>query len=212
VEFPPEIPATAQVTAVFEFPTTVAVNCSVFPASKSAVAGDTDIVTPEVIMIPTLDVSLVLALETAVTVTWEGLGTVAGGLYKPLLLMVPTVEFPPLWPLTCHVNDMSEYPETSAVNCRVLPSATTVVTSGWRFIVTVTVVVEQVWVELELLLDVLVDVPVDEGAQVLPHPTKENIQTPNSANESARPISDLSPGATGEVALSRRDYCSGRRQ
>jgi hypothetical protein len=87
---------------------------------------------------------------------------------------------------------MSEYPETSAVNCRVLPSATMVVAFGVRLIVTVAVVIVHVLVELELLLDVLVDVPVDVGVQVLPHPTKENIQTPNSANESARLISDLS--------------------
>jgi len=70
--------------------------------------------------------------------------------------------------------------------------------------VTVTEVVEQVWVELELLLDVLVDVPVDVGVQLLPHPANENIQTPNSANESARLISDLSWRYRGSGTIKTR--------
>jgi hypothetical protein len=186
VAFPPAIPATAQLTAVFEFPATVAVNCWVFPTSKSTAAGDTDMVTPEVMTTPTLEVSLVFALETAVTVTWEGLGTFVGGVYKPLLLMVPTVEFPPSMPLTCQVRDMFEFPETSAVNCNVVPSGTIVVTSGCRFMVMVDVVVEHV------LLEGLEDEPVDVVVQVLPHPTNENVQIPNSANESPRLMCDLS--------------------
>jgi hypothetical protein len=77
--------------------------------------------------------------------------------------------------------------------------------------VTLAVVVEQALVELELLLELLVNAPVNVGVQVLPHPTNVNIQTPSSAHEGARPIL-ISPGATREAARSRRGYCSGRRQ
>jgi hypothetical protein len=70
--------------------------------------------------------------------------------------------------------------------------------------VTLAVVVEQVLAELELLLELLVDVPIDVDAQVLPHPTNENIQTPSSANESARPISDLSWRYRGSGTIKTR--------
>jgi hypothetical protein len=70
--------------------------------------------------------------------------------------------------------------------------------------VTLAVVVEQVLVELELLLELLVNAPVDVGVQVLPHPTNVNIQTPSSANESARPISDLSRRYRGSGTIKTR--------
>jgi hypothetical protein len=79
VELPPDILATAQVTLVFEFPDTVAVNCCVLPGNKSAAAGETLIVAPDMMIIPTLATSLVFAWDTAVTVTCDGLGTVLGG-------------------------------------------------------------------------------------------------------------------------------------
>src|SRR5215472_7712028 len=95
VELPPDTPATAQATFVFELPVTVAVNCCDLPGNKSTFAGDTLMLTPETITKETLASSPLLAFEIAVTVTSEGLGTVAGGVYKPLVLIVPTVGFPP---------------------------------------------------------------------------------------------------------------------
>lgn len=154
-------------------------------------------VTPEVMMMPTLAVSLVFALDTAVMVTWEGLGTVAGGVYKPAVLTVPTVELPLSWPLTCHFKEMFEYPETSAVNCRVVPKGTMVVELGWRLMVIVAVVVEHVLVELP-------DVPVEVLVQLLPQPAKQNIQMPRGASESARPISEFSWRYRGNGTISTR--------
>jgi hypothetical protein len=54
------------------------------------------------------------------------------------------------------------------------------------------------------LLELLVNAPADVGVQVLPHPTNENIQTPSSANESARPISDLSRRYRGSGTIKTR--------
>jgi len=45
-----------------------------------------------------------LAVLVAVIVTCGGLGTVEGGRYCPVLLMVPTVEFPPATPPALHVT------------------------------------------------------------------------------------------------------------
>jgi len=44
------------------------------------------------------------ATLTAVMVTGFTLGIPAGGVYCPLLLMVPVVLFPPVTPFTCHVT------------------------------------------------------------------------------------------------------------
>ena len=52
--------------------------------------------------VPAADLAL-SACEVAVTVTEDGLGTVAGAVYTPLE-MVPYVEFPPVTPLTCQVT------------------------------------------------------------------------------------------------------------
>ena len=46
------------------------------------------------------------ATLTAVTVTVDGDGSDEGALYVPRLLMVPTVEFPPVTPLTFQVTDL----------------------------------------------------------------------------------------------------------
>src|SRR5215470_1639343 len=79
VELPPDTPATAQATFVFELPVTVPVNCCVVPGNKSTARGATLMVTPDTITMERFASSLVLAFEIAVTVTSEGLGTVAGG-------------------------------------------------------------------------------------------------------------------------------------
>jgi hypothetical protein len=60
------------------------------------------------------------ATLTAVTCTVPPAGTDAGALYTPPLVMVPTVELPPVVPLTFHVNAVLDVPCTVAVKVRVL--------------------------------------------------------------------------------------------
>jgi hypothetical protein len=79
VELPPATPPAFQVIAVFELPETVAVNCCVCPSCKSAVGGETETATSEVIVTPALAISAVFAWDSTVTVTVFGLGTVEGG-------------------------------------------------------------------------------------------------------------------------------------
>jgi hypothetical protein len=42
--------------------------------------------------------------------------------------MVPTVEFPPVTPPTCHVTEESELPDRVAANCWVAPSPKSMMT------------------------------------------------------------------------------------
>jgi len=56
---------------------------------------------------------------TAVTVTVDGDGTDDGALYVPRLLMVPTVEFPPVTPFTFQLTDVFVAFCTVAVKARV---------------------------------------------------------------------------------------------
>src|SRR5713101_7416141 len=67
---------------------------------------------------------LVSACAIAVTVTVAGLGTVAGAVYRPAVEIVPTVEFPPVTPFTCHVTAVLLLPVTVAVNCCVVLTTT----------------------------------------------------------------------------------------
>src|SRR5215831_13002102 len=43
--------------------------------------------------------------------------TVEGGVYKPAVETVPTIEFPPTMPSTSHVMPVPVVPETVALNC-----------------------------------------------------------------------------------------------
>jgi hypothetical protein len=54
-----------------------------------------------------------------VTVTETGLGTVAGAVKRPLLLIVPTVVFPPATLFTSQTTELLE-PVTVGSNCAVL--------------------------------------------------------------------------------------------
>jgi hypothetical protein len=60
---------------------------------------------------------VVSATETVVTVTVAGDGTDGGALYRPLVLIVPTVEFPPVTPFTFHITAVFDVFDTVAVNC-----------------------------------------------------------------------------------------------
>src|SRR5690242_8776164 len=74
-----------------------------------------------VIAAPTVTVDVanaVLSAElVALTVTVDGLGGVAGAVYKPLEEMVPAVEFPPTTPFTAQITAVFEVLVTVAVNC-----------------------------------------------------------------------------------------------
>jgi hypothetical protein len=64
------------------------------------------------------------AWATAVIVTAFGVGTTFGPVYRPLVSIVPMVEFPPATPFTCHVTAVFVENVTEAVNCWVVAAAT----------------------------------------------------------------------------------------
>jgi hypothetical protein len=69
-------------------------------------------------MLMVADADLVTsACEIADTVTVEGVGTNDGAAYIPDPSTVPTVEFPPVTPFTCHETSVLLVPLTVAVNC-----------------------------------------------------------------------------------------------
>jgi hypothetical protein len=67
---------------------------------------------------------LVSALLVALTVTFDGEGTIFGALYSPPVLTVPNVEFPPVTPFTFHVTEVFVVLVTLAVNCLVAVTRT----------------------------------------------------------------------------------------
>jgi hypothetical protein len=67
--------------------------------------------------------------ETAVTVTVDGEGIVAGAVYSPAFEIVPTVEFPPTMLLTFQVTAVFSVSLTVAVNDS-LPVPTVTLSSG----------------------------------------------------------------------------------
>ena len=64
------------------------------------------------------------AALTAVTVTVFAAGIALGGVKIPVVLIVPTVAFPPATPFTCHVTAVLERLLTLALNASVLPNRT----------------------------------------------------------------------------------------
>jgi hypothetical protein len=88
------------------------------------VAGVTLTRIPESIVTVALAVADCTALETAVTVTVLGVGTAEGAVYKPVVLIVPWVESPPVTLLTCQMTETSVGPTTVARNCCDAPTAT----------------------------------------------------------------------------------------
>ena len=65
------------------------------------------------------------AASVAVSVTTGGSGTVAGAVYRPVDVTVPTVELPPAIPFTLHEKLMPGFPLSVAANCRVVVIRTT---------------------------------------------------------------------------------------
>jgi len=64
------------------------------------------------------------ATLTAVTVTVFVVGMLAGGVYTPPVVIVPTVPLPPVTPFTCHVTALLARLVTVAEKLSVLPSRT----------------------------------------------------------------------------------------
>lgn len=122
---PPAMPLTSQVTAELGEPFTDAVNCCVPKLATVAALGDTvtELEAPAalVVTVTAADADFVAsACAVAVTVTCGGFGAVAGAVYKPEFVMVPS-DAPPA---TLQVTALFGVPATVAVNCCVFPMAT----------------------------------------------------------------------------------------
>jgi hypothetical protein len=64
------------------------------------------------------------ATLTALIVTFEELGAVAGAVYNPRPEINPMVRFPPTTPFTLHITPVFELPVTVAAYCDELPNVT----------------------------------------------------------------------------------------
>ena len=98
----------------------------------AVVAGVPEIVSDTVALTVTVaEPDFVLsATEIAVIVTVSCAGTVAGAVYSPPDVIVPTVALPPVTPLTCQVTEVSVALATVAVNCCVPEPACRVTVAG----------------------------------------------------------------------------------
>src|SRR5882672_7710979 len=126
VGFPPTTPFTCQVTAVFPLFATVAVNCCVNPACTLGVFGLSETLIGKTTVTVAVSDFVVSATEIAFTVVAPA-GTVAGAVYRPLALIVPTVALPPGTVFTCHVTVVFVAFVTVAVNCCIRPVTTVAV-------------------------------------------------------------------------------------
>jgi hypothetical protein len=117
VALPPVMPFTLHVTAVLAALLTVALNCCVALVSTVAAVGanvtDTGFTT---VTVAEADAAGSATL-VAIIVTVAGTGTVAGAVYRPPTVTVPTVALPPATPFTVHVTAVLAVPVTVAVNC-----------------------------------------------------------------------------------------------
>lgn len=96
---------------------TIAVNCCVPPVFKLALVGEieTDIDGDEVMKTVALAAGIFGLVLCAVTLIGSD-GDMAGAVYKPVGVIVPTVGSPPRVPLTSQVT-VWLVPDTAAVNC-----------------------------------------------------------------------------------------------
>jgi hypothetical protein len=99
----------------------VVLNCWVRPVKIETDDGDKvrDRAVPAVMVTVAVVDWVVSANDVAVMVTVAGLGTVAGAVYSPLVLMVPTVKLPPMTPFTSQ-NTPELLLLTDAENCAVV--------------------------------------------------------------------------------------------
>jgi hypothetical protein len=119
---PPRLQVICQVTAVFEVPVTVAVNCTFAKVNIEGKLGETATSGPIVAL--ALPVSAGLAAAIAVMETPAGLGIIAGAVYAPMAVIVPVVEFPPATPFTCQVTLVFRLPTTDAWKVCDVPAGT----------------------------------------------------------------------------------------
>lgn len=117
---PPAAPFTAHVTGVVVLPETIVLNCNVLLRTKLAVIGITVRELEAATMFTFAEaLNVVSACETAIIVTVVGFGTLKGAVYRPVVEMMPMVEFPPAVPFTCQVTAVPALLLTFAPNCNV---------------------------------------------------------------------------------------------
>jgi len=109
MESPFSTPLTVQVTAVFAVPVTVGVKVCVAPTNTLAVVGEMDTTTAGRIVVVVEPEKPAGLTVVAVIVTVAGLGTAAGAVNSPVLLMVPA--------LAVQVTLVFAVPVTVVVNC-----------------------------------------------------------------------------------------------
>ena len=120
IALPPATPLTAHVTGVVVLPEIIVLNCNVFPRTRLTVIGVTvrEVDAATRLTFAEAD-KVVFVCETAMIVTVVGLGRLKGAVYKPVVEMIPIVEFPPGVPFTCHVTAEVERLLMFAANCNV---------------------------------------------------------------------------------------------
>jgi hypothetical protein len=124
------MPLTLHVTALSVVPVTTAEYCDDAP-SITVVAPERAMVTfasggfgaAASVTAMLLDTEESAALVALIAIC-EELGMVPGALYRPLVEMEPTVEFPPATPFTLHLTCVLLLPETLAVYCALVPTVT----------------------------------------------------------------------------------------
>ena len=117
MEFPPAVPFTLQVTAVEGLPVpgvTVAVKSCAAEVETVAEVGSTLITMLSCNVTLTVALSFGLTCATAVTVTLEPGGRIAGAVNRPAVEIVPVVAPPPATPFTSHVTFVFASPVTVA--------------------------------------------------------------------------------------------------
>ena len=116
-EFPPVTPSTDHASWGLLCPCTLALNCSVAPVLIVSVLGaiETNPVTV------TVALALFVVSTTLVAVT-TCVPDCVGAVYKPEVLMVPTLLLPPATESTDQVTAVLLVPVTAAVNCCCAPA------------------------------------------------------------------------------------------
>ncbi|HVB88210.1 MAG TPA: hypothetical protein VNK23_16230 [Candidatus Dormibacteraeota bacterium] len=127
-EFPPAVPFTSHEIVAPAARQNDAVNVCAWPGTTVVAAGETELLAPHVIVTLALADFVLSATLVAVTVTAEGVGTVAGAVYSAVEelvdAIVPTVAFPSAMPFTRQVTSALSLPVTVTENSCAPPAAT----------------------------------------------------------------------------------------
>src|SRR5579859_2032928 len=93
---PPATPFTAHVTGVVVLPEIIVLNCNVLLRTTLTVIGITVREVDAATMLTFAEADRVVsACDTAMIVTVVGFGTLKGAVYRPVVEMMPMLEFPP---------------------------------------------------------------------------------------------------------------------